>query len=211
MPIIDLPPELLRAISISWTMETNHGIAASPFSGHIQTQRGTLERWSFTMRLAKMTRRQAQIAIGFFLRLEGNLNTFRMHDPAACKPLGRATGTPVLSAPAAAGDRQISTTGWTPSTPGILKAGDWIQIGHQLARLTTDANSSATGTATLSIFPRIMLPLDASTPLITHRPQGIFRYLSDLPSYELDASNQTTPYTTALTGSQEILTPELLA
>lgn len=202
---IPIPAPLLRAMSISWTMESNHALASSPFSGHTQAQRGTLERWSFTMTIGRLNRRDAQTAIAFFLNLEGNLNTFLMHDPAQPRPLGTGLGTPVLTAAHSAGSRLITTAGWIPNTPHTLRAGDWVQIGPQLSRLRADAHSATDGTATLDIWPKLMLPLAAATPLITQKPQGIFRFTTDPPSWAIEAALPK-PYKFSLTGLQEILT-----
>lgn len=206
MSIIDLPAALARAVTMSWTMEHGHGIASSPYSGITQSQRGSLERFRFTMRLARLTRAQAQAAQGFFLNLEGNLNTFRMSDPACPTPLGKAIGLPVLASGTSPGDRTLSTTGWTPNVPGILKAGDWIQLGDQLCKVRTDADSSATGTATLDVWPKIWQTHAASTSLVVRQPAGIFRFTSDFPEWALSNDNIRRPYEIQLTGIQEILT-----
>lgn len=203
---IDLPASLTRAVSISWTMDSNHGVAESPFSGHVQTQRGAMERWKFTMAIRRMNRRDAAVAAAFFMRLEGRLNTFRMGDPSACLPLGRATGHPKLTASHAAGAATLTTYGWSPNVPGILRAGDWIQLGDQLTRLTADATSAADGTASISIWPRLYLTFPADTPLIVRDAKGIFRFTSDLPSYEVRAADYPASYQFQLTGTQEILT-----
>lgn len=204
---IDLPEELLKATAIAWTMEANHALVASPFSGFVQAQRGTMERWSFVMTIRKLTRQEAQIAQGFFLMLEGPLGLFRMHDPAQCLPLGRASGVPKLSAAAASGARTISTDGWTANTPGVLKAGDWIQIGDQLTKVRADVNSSATGTATISIWPKVMVALADNTDVITRYPKGLFRFTSEAPAWEVVAGMKRN-YELKLTGVQEVLQPD---
>lgn len=203
----DLPAVLTRATRISWTMDSNHGLAESPFSGIVQAQRGTIERWKFTMDIRRLGRREAAEAMAFFLQLEGRLGTFRMGDPAAAVPIGRASGAPILSASGAAGDRTIATSGWTPNTTAILYAGDWIQIGDQLARVSRTVDSSSTGTATLYLWPRLMIPFATLTPIIVRNPRGIFRFTSDLPAWETAAANHLRPYKFSLTGTQEILTP----
>ncbi len=203
---IEIPSELLRATSIAWKMETNHGLAESTFSGQTQSQRGQLERWSFVMSIRRLSRSDAQIAQGFFMMLEGPLGLFRMVDPAAAKPLGKATGIPILSAPAEPGDREIAVSGFTPNVGGILRAGDWIQIGDQLSKVRTDVASSATGTATVSIWPKVMATVDSGEPLIVRNAAGLFRFTSQPPEWEADSSERGRPYTFQLTGVQEVLT-----
>lgn len=185
----------------------NHGLAASPFSGHVQAQRGALERWSFTMRIKRMNRADAQEAIAFFMALEGSLNTFRMGDPACGKPLGKAIGVPKTVGALAAGVRVIPVSGWGASLPGILVAGDWIQIGDQLSRVRKTVGSTAGGTCSLEIWPKLFRPVPANTPIITRNPKGIFRMTSDMPAWDLEANASKTPYSFSLTGVQEILLP----
>lgn len=203
---IDIPAALLKATSITWKMDTNHALAASPFSGHVQAQRGQLERWSFTMELRRLTREEAQAAQGFFLALEASLGLFRMHDPAARLPLGVATGTPVLAATADPGDRTISISGFTPSVSNILRAGDWLQIGDQLAKVVADVSSSASGTASVTIWPKVMVEVPSGQPVTVREAKGIFRFTSQLPEWTADSSERGRPYTTVLAGVQEVLT-----
>jgi hypothetical protein len=206
MDPLDLPPSLQRATRLTWTAESNHALAESAFTGTVQAQRGQIERWSFTMEVKRMSRAEAQAAMAFFLRLEGPLNTFRMADPAALKPLGKGTGAPVASADTPAGSRTLATSGWLPNVPGQLKAGDWVQIGDQLSRVRADVDSSATGTATLDLWPKLMLPVTTGTPIVLRPAKGIFRFTSDLPSFDLAAADTNKPYTFRLTGVQEVLT-----
>lgn len=203
---IDIPDVLLRSTKISWTAENNHGIAESPFSGHVQVQRGRVERWSFTMDIKRMTRREAQQAIAFFLQIEGPLGTFRMHDPAACKPLGSGTGLPIAAADTPAGSRTLATSGWLPNVTDQLRAGDWVQIGDQLSRVRQTVASSLTGTATLDLWPKLMRPVITGTPIILRPAKGIFRFTSDLPSWDIAAADINRTHSFRLTGVQEVLT-----
>lgn len=204
--IYDLPPELQRATSILWRMDTNHGRAESAFSGITQTQRGQLERWAFTMAIRRLSRQEMQIAQGFFLMLEGPLNLFRMADPAALAPLGVCSGYPVLNATAAAGSRTLSVSGFTPNTAGQLLAGDWIQIGDQLSKVRTTTGSNALGIATLDIWPKVMREVPSGTPVLTRPARGLFRFTTQLPEWEADSSERRRPYTVQLAGLQEVLT-----
>lgn len=204
---LDIPPSLLRATKISWTAESNHGLAESAFTGTVQAQRGQIERWSFTMEVKRMNRADAQQALAFFLRLEGPLNTFRMPDPAALKPLGKGTGSTVASADTPAGSRTLATSGWLPNVPGQLKAGDWVQIGDQLSRVRLDVDSDAAGSATLDLWPKLMLPVTTGTPIFLRPAKGIFRFTSDLPSWDIAAADTNRPHTFRLTGVQEVLLP----
>jgi hypothetical protein len=202
---IDLPMPLQRAVSVAWTMEMNHGLAENAFNGRVQAQRGQLERWSFVMGIKPMNRRDAQVAQGFFLQLEGPLGLFRMADPAALAPLGRAAGLPVIEEEALPGQRQIETSGWLPNVSGILMAGDWIQFGDQYCKVVADVHSSATGTATVSVWPKVMQTTAVDTPIVTRPAKGLFRFTSQAPSWEFDANRLLRPVEIRLSGVQEVL------
>ena len=202
---IEIPEALLRAVKITWTAENNHALSESPFSGITQGHRGRIERWSFTMDIKRMKRREAQEAMAFFLQLEGPLGTFRMHDPSACKPLGKATGNPTIVAGPPVGSRTILSTGWLPNVTRQLVAGDWIQIGEQLFKVRRDVSSDADGNAMLDLWPKTMTLLPSWSPIITRPARGIFRFTSELPSWDIAASDLNSPYTFRLTGVQEVL------
>lgn len=191
-------------------MESNHGLAESIFTGHTQTQRGQIERWSFVMEIKRMTRHDASAAMGFFMQIEGRLGTFLMHDPAASAPLGRSTGNPVLAEDAAAGSRTVEVTGWTPNTPKILRAGDWVQIGDQLSRVRVDCHSDSAGVATLDIWPKLMISMHEGTAVKVRPAKGIFRFTSDLPAWDIVAADLNRSHSFRLTGSQVILLPPTL-
>ncbi len=51
-----------------------------------------------------------------------------MGDPVNTSPRGAATGTPLVKGASQTGNT-LTTDGWTTGVTGILKAGDWIQLG----------------------------------------------------------------------------------
>ena len=205
--MLPFPADLLRATRITWRMATSHALAESPFSGHTQVQRGQLERFECDLEFARIPRHLAQQAIAFFLRLENNLHPFTMADPSAVKPLGPATGTPVVATLTAARAATVPTAGWTPNSPAILKAGDWIQIGDQLCRATADVPTAADGTAEIPIWPRLMIPMPATTPVKCHPATGIFRFASPPAEWDIDAALLRRSHTFRLTARQVILLP----
>ena len=76
----------------------------------------------------------------------------------------------------------LYTRGWTANVTGILKAGDYVQIGTgtntTLYRLTSDATSDSSGYAALEVWPQVRQnpapPADA-TALILTNTVGRFR------------------------------------
>lgn len=72
----------------------------------------------------------------------------------------------------------LFTKGWTPNVTGILLAGDYVQVGTALYRLTADANSDNSGLAALEVWPQVRQnpapPADGSA-VVTTNTVGVFR------------------------------------
>lgn len=204
MAIIDLPQDLLKAVKVTWTMRTNHARLESPFTGVGQTQRGQLERFDVALDFQGVERKNAGDIEGFFLQIEANANPFRMHDPARPNPAGVVYGSPTLGENALAGDREITIAGLPASHLNVFKAGDWIQIGYQLTKITTSVDSLADGTANARVWPKLWAAQTAGAPIIYKEPKGLFRFLSEPPEWEVMAG-ASRPWSFKLTGTQEVV------
>ena len=72
----------------------------------------------------------------------------------------------------------LYTKGWTHNITGILLAGDYVQVGTALYRLTADVNSDSSGYAALEVWPQVRQnpapPADGAT-VITANTVGTFR------------------------------------
>jgi hypothetical protein len=114
----------------------------------------------------------------FLLKLRGQAGRFYGFDPDATVPQGVATGTPLVKGSGQTGTALI-TNGWTISTTGILKAGDYIAYdttaGRQLHMVTADASSDGTGQATLAIEPPIRTSPANNATIITASASCIMR------------------------------------
>ncbi|MBX9580474.1 MAG: hypothetical protein K2X87_09215 [Gemmataceae bacterium] len=111
----------------------------------------------------------------FKAKLKGPKGTFLMGDPSARTPQGVATGTPRVNGSVAKQAEEITTKGWTASVTGILKEGDYIQIGNRLYQVLQDVNSNGSGQCTLDVFPPVREPLTDNTLILTANTVGLFR------------------------------------
>lgn len=152
------------------------------FQTLIQEHPGKVLRVECTVAMAARTKAAPWYA--FKAALKGTKGTFLMGDPSARTPLGVATGTPTVFTAVPKRSEVIYTTGWTPSVAGILKAGDWMQIGNRLYQLLQDTPSDSGGRADFEVFPPVREALSAATPVLTTNTVGLFR---------LDAAEQV-PY-----------------
>lgn len=148
--------------------------ASNPFTGQTQVQEYAKKKFLIEAQLPPMERSTAEAWRAFLAKLSGPKGTFLIGDPLAKQPRGVATGTPLVNGASQTGQSLI-TDGWTPSTTGILLAGDYIQIGQRLYVILIDADSDGSGNATLDIFPNLReSPADNET-IYTINTTGLFR------------------------------------
>lgn len=170
---------------------TTVAISRSPFTFTQQVQRGQGQAWSAEVELPPMKRAQAEAWNAFFLALNGPEGTFLLGDPDARTPRGVASGAPVVSGAGQTG-QDLVTAGWAPSTPGVLLAGDYVQVGSggaaRLYKVLLDASSDAAGAATLSLWPRVRTAPPDATPLVLENAAGLFR-LQEMPGWSADEAS----------------------
>ena len=118
------------------------------------------QRWGLRGSYAPLTRAEAAELFAFSVKQKGQFETFTIVPPTVSTPMGVATGTPQAYGAHVAGDTTITTDGWTISTTGIMKAGDYIKFGHdKVYMVVADAVSNTGGVATLTIHPALMSAL----------------------------------------------------
>lgn len=147
-----------------WGLTSNTQTFASPLTKSVQTLELPGAAWTCQLSFRNLTREQMRIMAAFLVRLRGQAGRFTLHDHAHPAPLGVATGSPVVAGANQTGTTLV-TSGWTPSTAGILLAGDYIGVAGKLKMVVADATSDASGNATLAIEPPIypgMAPPDLS-------------------------------------------------
>jgi hypothetical protein len=180
---------------VRFTMRSVVAIARSPFTLDSQVQAHQGQRWEAEVVLPPMARANAEMWLAFLAKLNGPEGTFLLGDLAAASPRGAATGTPLVNGGGQTGN-DLVTDGWTPSVTGILKAGDYIQLGAgataRLHKVLDDADSDAGGNATLTLWPKVTSsgsPAD-NAAIVTSSAQGVFRLASNETVWEIDEAAQ---------------------
>ncbi|MCP4545951.1 MAG: hypothetical protein GY835_05735 [bacterium] len=104
----------------------------------------------------------------FAVRMRGQYGVFD-YVPPNVAPLGIATGAPTIDGTGQSG-RELETEGWTPTTTGILKAGDYLKIaGHtKVYMVVEDTASDELGKATLTIEPALQAVPNDGEALTVH-------------------------------------------
>jgi len=170
--------------SIEWALISNTQAFVSTANGTVQTAERPGARWHVSLRFNTLSEDNARTLIAFLVSLRGRANRFTLHDHALPSPRGVATGTPLVNGSGQTGG-SLNTDGWTVSTTGILKAGDWIGFGSELHMLRADADSDASGNATLLIEPPIRTsPADNATITVS-KPTATFMLVDDKQTWSV--------------------------
>jgi hypothetical protein len=153
-------------------------MTSSPFTGEQQVYVHAGEFFGLQFELGTLSIAQGDEWTAFLTALNGREGTFLMGDPLKSTPRGVATGTPLVNGASQSG-KTLVTDGWTATITGILKAGDWIQIGTgsvtQLYKIVQDANSNGAGQATLEIWPRLRSAPADNAAIIVTATKGLWR------------------------------------
>ena len=179
--------------SASMTAKSVVGVSRSPFTGAQQVQKHQGQWWQFEGRLPPMVRATSEEWVAFLLSLNGMQGTFLLGDPLGTTARGIATGTPLVKGAAQTGNSLI-TDGWALSQTGILKAGDYFQLGNssssKLYKVLSDANSDASGNATFDIWPSINTAVADNAALTVASAKGLFRLSSNEMRWDLQQAQK---------------------
>ena len=182
-------PASIGVSSINIRAKTVVGVSSSPFTGQQQVYKHQGQWWEAEVSLPPMKRDEAEQVVSFLIKMNGQYGTFLMGDFLSTAPRGIGTGTPLVNGASQAGD-ELVTDGWTVSTTGILKAGDWIQLSSAstatLHKVLDDVTSDASGNATLNIFPNLRSSPDDNAIVTISSPKGRWRLASNETDYAID-------------------------
>lgn len=187
---VTFPAVGIRSMNIR--ARTIVGVSASPFTGQQQVYKHQGEWWEAEVTLPPMKRATAEQVAAFLIKMKGQYGTFLLGDPANTSPRGVGTGTPLVNGANQTGSSLV-TDGWTADTTGILKAGDWIQLGSgsttTLHKVLDDVDSDGSGNATLELFPRIRIAASDDAAITVSSPKGIWRLASNSMEWSIDEAS----------------------
>jgi hypothetical protein len=103
-----------------------------------------------------------------------------------------ATGTPVINGASQTGSELI-TDGWTADTTGILKAGDYIQLGTgstaRLYKVLDDVDSDGSGNATFDIWPNLRSSPDDNATITVSNCKSVFRLTTNVTDISINQAS----------------------
>lgn len=168
------------------------GVSMSPFTAKQQVYKYTGQFWEAEISLPPMKRADAEYWISFLLKLNGSYGTFLLGDPNGATARGVATGTPLVKGASQTGN-ELVTDGWTTSTTGILKAGDYIQLGTgssaKLHKVLDDVNSDSSGNATITIWPDLRSAPSDNAAITVSGAKGVFRLSTNQSDWDVNEAS----------------------
>jgi hypothetical protein len=182
-------PTASGIMRIKWIANDVVGVSSSPFTAAQQVYRYSGQFWEADITLPPMKRADMEYWISFLLKLNGPFGTFLLGDPNGGTPRGIATGTPLVNGASQTG-YELITDGWTVSQTGILKAGDYIQLGtgatSRLYKVLDDVNSDGSGNATLTLWPDLRSSPADNAAITVSNAKTTFRLASAQTSWDID-------------------------
>ena len=172
---------------IEWISENSVSVTESPWSKKIKVYDNGGKRWRANLTLPAMTIANARVWRAWFLSLNGMEGTFWLSPTLDKTATGVATGTPLVNGGSQTG-QSLVTDGWTINQTGILKAGDWLQVGNYLYTVMQDANSDGTGNATFDIWPNLHSAPADNDAITVVNPKGLFR-LVEMPTINMTVNH----------------------
>lgn len=178
MPTLTWPASLPRPSGLTFSLKPNSQSFQSPLTKTTQTMEMPGARWVAVVTWSELVRAEIRTLRAFLAQLRGRAGRVYLWDMSMETPEGVATGTPLVMGAAQVGSSLV-TDGWTASVTGILLTGDYIGVGGELKTLIADANSNASGQATLVFEPPLRASPADNAAITLIKPTCIFRLLDD--------------------------------
>lgn len=185
-------PTTLALSTFSIGIDHAVAVAESEFTFEAQVQEHQGAAWEIAGSLELLNRDQAEEYNAFIAKLKGRRGTFLL-TPAGCGTArGIATGTPLVNGASQTGNTLI-TDGWTAGQTGILKAGDYIQLGTgataTLHRVLDTVDSDGSGNCTFDLAPKIVTAPANNAAIVVSNCVGVFRMKENLLPVEIKPPN----------------------
>jgi len=170
---------------LQWGVTTSRTAWASVYTGQTQRISHLADRLRVTVDLPMVLRAQAGAREAYFMAASAAGNWIRMWHMQRPAPMGTLRGSPVTSAAAAAGAREIAITTTAGAT---LEAGDVLGVANQLVQC---GYGGAVADGAGAMIVPLVLPLrravSAGASVTWDKPTGTFQILSLDPTFDYTA------------------------
>ena len=173
----------LSRVPTSMTLDfvSNTDIFRSPLTGAMQTVDRSGEHLIATLTYNSLKTADRALLIAFLARLNGQQHrvTLPFH---AVDNQGAFGGTPLVFGASQTGIT-LDIDGCSINITDWMKAGDVFSVNGEMKIATLDADTSGTGTATLTFSPRLRTSPANNDPIETTNPVGTFMLASPTQSW----------------------------
>jgi hypothetical protein len=184
-------PSARKFRTANWRERDVTADAASPFTGQSQVVVWPGQWVECTLTLVAMRESDAAAWGAWITSLAGHAGTFLLGYPPRSVPLGSARwtpGTPLVNGGGQTGNA-LAIDGLPASRTGYLKAGDFVQLGSgstsQFYKLLEDANSNASGQATLTLWPNLRSAPADNAAVVVSGAKGLFHRMSAMTEWSV--------------------------
>lgn len=169
---------------------------SSAFTGQSQRQAWPgSDMWWLTMTMPPLTSDDADTWECFLLEMRGMRCAAQFGDPRRPVNKGSMLGTPLaddsVTGANAAMSETLGTKGWTVSKSGVLKKGDYLQLGYRLHRCLDDVDSDGSGNALIPIWPSLREQPNDGDAVNVATPMGIFSLATNDRAWSGDVTRMT--------------------
>ena len=170
---------------LQWGVSTSRTAWASVYTGQTQRISHLADRLRVTVELPLVLRDLAGAREAYFMAASAAGNWIRVWHFQRPAPMGTLRGTPVTSAAAAAGAREIAITTTAGAT---LSAGDVLGVANQLVQVAYGgAVADGAGAMVVPLVLPLRRALSSGAAVEWDKPTGTFQILSLDPTFDYAA------------------------
>jgi len=189
-------PSSLKVTRSSFRMRSSVAMSESfaTFQQQVYDWGGT--RWEGEVTLKPYTYDDSADMRAFLMALRGKTNRFLYGDPdyLVHGARGTASGTPLVNGAAQTGNT-IDIDGFTPSDTGVVRAGDYLQLGSgasaELYGILEDADANGSGEATITLNRNLLSSPADNAAVVINNAQGVFRLSENIAEWSANQSSVT--------------------
>lgn len=176
---LDLPTDP-KPKNVTWEQVSVVSKSVSPFTGAQKCYAYNGQWWRCSFDLPPLQEAKAAEWTAMLLRLHGREGYFNFQ-PTETTPQNALSGSPTVAntnlSNTTSGGYEVDISGLT----GSFTAGDWVQIGNCLHRVTVGGNTS------IEIWPQLKFGVELGDAIIYTNPKGRFK-LADNFQWDVDVA-----------------------
>ncbi len=165
---------------------------AYTLSGKRSVKQFAAQYFSFSVQLPPMNQSDFMPFYAFLTKQKGSFGSFTFEYPLDNQGADKGQTDILVNALSglSIGSSTIAMDGFTASTTGVLKAGDFIKFANdtKIYMVTADANSNASGEADILIEPPLQDALVNNEAVTVNKPSFKVALMQDDVMYSTDAS-----------------------